>query len=195
VYIANLLASHEYLVYVSLAKNLFESISTANAFSEALVDNQSIKHFNISFNHFHQETIGIFIQFLSKNSCLQSLNLAYSSFGLNASKAFSLAMKTKTTQLEELDLSSNLIDDECAQYLGRVLSTNESLKKLYLMQNPLSVYGCLDILKPLKTMPTSQLEVIDIRDIYVKNQDFIDLANDLEYRFDKLVIRRGEKIQ
>ncbi|CAF2067977.1 unnamed protein product [Rotaria magnacalcarata] len=192
-HLADLLASHKYFLHVSLFKNLFESISTARSLSAALSDNQSIEHLNISFNHFQQKATGIFVNFLSTNFRLRSLNLSFSSFGIDASKAFSLAMKTKTSHLEELDLSSNLIDDECAKYLANVLSTNESLKTLNLMKNPLSPTGCYTMLKPLQTMPTSQLEIIDIRDIYIKSQAFISLANDLEDRFPKLVIKRGDK--
>ncbi|CAF0873057.1 unnamed protein product [Didymodactylos carnosus] len=194
VHLAELLTVHEYLLYVSLAKNLFEGVSAASLFAVALSDNQSIEHFNISFNHFQQKTTGVFVLFLSKNFRLRTLDLSYSSFGLDASKAFSMAMKTKNTQLEELDLSSNLIDDECAKYLASVVSTNESLKILKLMGNPLSINGCYILLKPLVTMPTSQLETIDIRDISIKSKALASLAMDLEDRFPKLVIKRGEKI-
>jgi Ran GTPase-activating protein (RanGAP) involved in mRNA processing and transport len=192
--LADLLASHQYLLHVSLSKNLFEDISAARSFSAALSRNQSIEHFDISFNHFQQKATAVFIEFLSENFRLRSLNLAYSSFGLCASKAFSLAMQTKNTQLKELDLSSNLIDDECAKYLASVLSINESLEKLYLMRNPLSVNGCYTLLKPLQTMPTSNLEIIDIRDMSIKSQAFQNLVDDLEARFYKLCIRRGEKL-
>ncbi|CAF1119383.1 unnamed protein product [Adineta ricciae] len=193
IYLAELLASHKYLIHVSLSENLFESTSAAQLFAEALSNNESVEHLDVSFNHFQQKATAVFITFLSKNFRLRSLNLSYSSFGLAASKAFSLAMQTKISQLEELDLSSNIIDDSCAPYLANVLSTNESLRVLNLMQNPLSVDGCYTLLKPLQTMPTSQLESIDIRDMSIKSEAFIVLANDLEDRLPKLIIRRGEK--
>ncbi|CAF4554108.1 unnamed protein product, partial [Rotaria magnacalcarata] len=72
---------------------------------------------------------------LTLNARITSLDLSWNGAGLFAAKAMSELLR-KHTVLEKLFLDNNKFNTECAAYIGKGLSKNESLKSLTLSGNP-----------------------------------------------------------
>ncbi|CAF5041046.1 unnamed protein product, partial [Rotaria magnacalcarata] len=96
------------------------------------------------------------------------------------------------TVLEKLFLDNNKFNTECAAYIGKGLSKNESLKSLTLSGNPLESSGCYAVLRPLIKHSTCQLRTIDLRGIIV-NKDFLELGAELATALPELTVRLGSE--
>ena len=100
----------------------------SEGFAEALAANEHLEELDISNNAFGDDGIQHLALVLRVNQCLKRLYLAACSLtSLSASLSEALATNT---QLEELNVSGNALQDDGIQHLAHALQSNQHLKKL-----------------------------------------------------------------
>ncbi|CAF1576613.1 unnamed protein product [Rotaria magnacalcarata] len=186
-FFAEVFSQNEFLISINLNKNFFENESTGRLFGKALSENQTLEHFYIGWNCLCSKACGHLLKPLTLNARITSLDLSWNGAGLFAAKAMSELLR-KHTVLEKLFLDNNKFNTECAAYIGKGLSKNESLKSLTLSGNPLESSGCYAVLRPLIKHSTCQLRTIDLRGIIV-NKDFLELGAELATALPELTVR------
>uniref|UniRef100_UPI00398EF60A ribonuclease inhibitor-like isoform X2 n=1 Tax=Pristiophorus japonicus TaxID=55135 RepID=UPI00398EF60A len=72
---------------------------------------------------------------LNINRSLRQLNLSYNRLGLPGVQRLSAALKRPGCRIQKLELDENGLRDACAEELASALSTNQSLRGLYLNRN------------------------------------------------------------
>lgn len=190
-YVAEVLSQNEYLKYINLNKNFFESDSTGKLFGQALAENQTITEFHLAWNRLRAKVCGLLLKPLANNACLTLLNLSWNGAGLLAAKAI-FELLRKNTTLEKLYLDNNQFNTECATYIGKGLAKNGTLQLLTLSGNPLESSGCYAIIRPLIKHPGSALQTVDLRGIIV-NKDFLDLVAEISVILANLKVKLGRE--
>jgi Ran GTPase-activating protein (RanGAP) involved in mRNA processing and transport len=176
-FIAELVAQNDYIQYLNLNKNNFESETTGRLFGQALADNQTIEEFFLAWNRLRSKACALLIKLFTTNARLRIVDLSWNGAALHAGKALFEFLRKNNT-VERLSLSYNQLNTEAAVHIGKGLAKNETLKALMLQGNPLESSGCYAILRPLVKHPTSALESIDFSGIHV-NRDFLELTDEL----------------
>lgn len=176
-FIAELIAQNDYIQYLNLSKNFFESELTGRLLGQALGENQTIEQFFIAYNRLRPKSCANFVKPLISNARLIVLDLSWNGGALQAAKYFTEILR-KNSSLEKLYLNNNQFNTECATHLGRGLAKNETLKYLNVGGNPLESSGGYAILSTLLQNSSSPIERIDMIGI-MPNQDLHEVIEQL----------------
>ena len=141
---------------------------------------KSLKHINIS--HYTTMEIGQLVNIitaLSMHPQLEVLDLPGMSIGRNECTALSTLLRCTTTQLQELNLSGNDIDDEGVKDLVNVLSNGHKLRELGLSSNrSITITGWKAVSILLET-PDTKLETLNITHNHIGNEGALVFAKAL----------------
>ncbi|XP_072288554.1 uncharacterized protein lrrc74b isoform X2 [Eucyclogobius newberryi] len=125
------------------------------------------------------------------NIFLRSVDLSFNGFGKEGAVALGQMLKENNV-LEELNISNNRIPPEGVIRLAMGLRANKTIKSLNVGRNPIQNAGCYGLLKSIKDNKDSAMEMLDLSDIFVK-QDFEDLFKSMQDTFPALVVKHGCK--
>ncbi|KAK3928470.1 Leucine-rich repeat-containing protein 45 [Frankliniella fusca] len=101
-----------------------------------------LKHLDLKGNNISGSSIAKLGQMLSNNSSLKRINLEWNSLGLfpEPFKEFCSGL-SKNSCLEDLDLQNNRLTPECASMLSNALSSNKTLRSLDVRWNEIGWQG------------------------------------------------------
>ena len=121
---------------------------SAKYLSESLIENESLENLNLSNNKIEDEGAKSLAFLLSNNNTLKSLNLNNNDLRENGLRNMCKSLRTNTT-LEMIGLSRNRFTKEI-KFLSQILTTNFSIKELYLGDNNIRNEGMKFLSKALK---------------------------------------------
>uniref|UniRef100_A0A182PPY1 EF-hand domain-containing protein n=1 Tax=Anopheles epiroticus TaxID=199890 RepID=A0A182PPY1_9DIPT len=148
------------LARLDLSRNRLMNISLARYLGNVLMELQSIVHLSLSFNTLDDECVGVLGDALS-NSGVRLLEAAHCAItDRGGSLLFSALIYNDC--VEQMDLSWNHLDTASGQAIGRLLSTQNTLKELILTGNHL--YQELQCTVPL-LLGTISNETLDLLDL------------------------------
>ena len=141
--------------------------------------NKSLKRFRLSRNRIDGHLVDI-ITALSMHPQLTELCLSNMNMGRNECTALSTLLRCTTTQLENLNLFGNNIDDEGIEVLVNALSTNgNKLQELDLSNNEQITCQGWKTLSTLLETPGCKLETMHIGSNNIGNEGALVFANAL----------------
>ncbi|KAI4484418.1 hypothetical protein M0802_013064 [Mischocyttarus mexicanus] len=132
-----------------------------------IAHSKSIKWLDLSSNSlFDQQTWKGLANALSKNYILVGLNLSWN--GIDSDCVKYLTIILRRSQLEILDLRSNMLTKSDAVIISKPLSRNIILEELYLGSNPLGTEGVFHLISSLtmKNSPDSSLRLLNLENIW-----------------------------
>ena len=141
---------------------------------------QSLKYVKIENNQMGGEQLTDVIEALSAHPQLESLGLISMDMGRSENMmALIYLLCRTTTELQELSLYGNNIDDEGVDNLAGVLANNNRLRSLRLSSNPrITARGCQSLAVLLEN-PRCNLEKLNLYNNNVGNEGALIFANAL----------------
>ena len=170
--VASLIANSPELEHLEMAGGEWSSTYAMKCL-KALRNNSCLTHFNFSnnSNNFNFTLIEI-LYLLNGCSSLKILNLE-NCCRLRNRKIVSVTNESPTLmQLNYLDLNNNLIDDEAADYLAILISTNVGLEYLNFCNCELSSSGIQKIYNALIVASSLKFFYVNFDDTYIKGLDY-----------------------
>ena len=148
------LTAHSSLEELSL-HNTGTGVKDCQALSKLLSSSTSLKKLSISL-HLLPETLDLICSGLHHNTTLEILDISDSNIHLQSLLS---VLRTNHT-LIHLDLGACNIDSDGACQLSSALSKNDTLRKLYLWDNPIGIKGATALAEML--IKNKSLKVLDI---------------------------------
>lgn len=142
----------------------------------------TLTELDLSWNNFRGATAEDLLLGLKENYTIKKLNLSFNLFGVpmpggSASIVKLAEVLQDNTVLEEVDISSNLIDSKSAFCLAHGLRINTTLKSFIINGNPIGSSGIKFLLQSLNDNENGKVEDIKLKETEIivesnKNQNF-----------------------
>ena len=124
-----------------------------------------------------QEAVSI-AEALAKNNCMKTLYLKTNSIKNMGANAIFQALKSLQSGIEHIDMSENLLDDDCGQQLVKtILSRNKFLLRILLKRNAILTYG-KQLLNAIKA--NTVVQVLDLTDNHIELRQLDEIEAQLQ---------------
>ena len=166
--IATSLKKHPTLESLDLSKNCIGK--GADNIGSAIKDNTKLTELKLDSCGMGADGVSSILEALTQNKTLKTISLSNNDIKTKNNKKIAIALSKlleKNTTLQNLDLSSNGIDDSGVIALASGLAKNKTLVTLNLDANVIEIDGAKALIEALKTNNT-------LEKLYLKNYDLND---------------------